>query len=393
LTSAVAALTAAKREGQTLARVDAGNVSTVLGEVDLGADVEQEIQSAVARGRIAWVAETPITVNRWTGTGYILEDPETGAAGYLISGGLAGGSDTGEPLDALQDLLGSEPWLEGSPLGALLRRLLSLVGGGGDSGGDGPSSQQSDPINLSTGNLWRTETDLTIQARGLPILWSRTYNSRSEHDGALGHGWTFSYGESLTEQADGSVLYRESDGTEHLFTPDGSGGYTAPPGKFLTLTQNASGYRLRTKEGLESAFGSDGHLLSLSEPNGNTVTLGYDASGNLATVTDAAGRAVLNVTADAAGRITRIEDLAGRTVDYGYTGSDLTSVTDTVGEVWTYAYDSSHNLIGRSDPLGNAKRSTWDADNTRRTALDDATGSGLGAACAITVVAAPLKPG
>ncbi len=358
--SAVAALTESKRRGQTLTRVDAGNVSTVLDQVDLDSSVEHEVEAAVARGRIAWVAENEITVDRWTGTGYVLEDPETGAAGYLISGGLAGGSETGEPLEGLQDILGSEDWLEGSPFGALLRRLFDLLGGGGDGGDDGPSTQKSDPINLSTGNLWRTETDLTIQARGLPIVWSRTYNSRSNHDGAFGHGWTFSYGESLTERADGSVLYREADGTEHVFEPDGAGGYTAPPGKYLTLTKEADGFRMRTQEGLVSELTADGRLTALSEPNGNTVTLGYDAAGNLATVTDAAGRTVLTVTTDASGRITRIEDLAGRTVEYAYTGSDLTSVTDTVGETWTYSYDSAHNLIGRSDPLGNADTYAYD---------------------------------
>ncbi|HEX6198643.1 MAG TPA: DUF6531 domain-containing protein, partial [Thermoanaerobaculia bacterium] len=258
--AAVTALTESVRRGQAVTRVDAGNAATVLADVDLGPEVEAAVQHAVSQGQIAWVAESRITVDRWTGTGYVLEDPETGAAGYLISGGLGGGSETGADLEDLQDLLGSEPWLEGSPLGELLRQLLSLLGGGGGGGGDGPSTQQSDPINLSTGNLWRTETDLTIQARGLPIVWSRTYNSRSGYEGPLGQGWTFSYGESLEEQPDGSVLYREADGTEHLFTDDGAGGLEAPPGKHLTLTRTAAGFELRTKEGLVSEFAADGRL-------------------------------------------------------------------------------------------------------------------------------------
>ena len=358
--ASVSALTASKRAGQTLQEVDAGNVDAVLNQVSLDPAAEAAVQAAVDRGQIAWVAEAPITVNHWTGTGYVLEDPTTGAAGYLISGGLAGGSDTGAPLADLQDLLGSEPWLEGSPLGALLAQLLALLGGGGGGGGDNPSTQQSDPINLSTGNLWRTETDLTVQARGLPIVWSRTYNSRSSHDGALGYGWTFSYGEALEPQADGSVVYREADGTEHHFTPDGSGGFTPPPGKYLTLTPSASGWTMRTKEGLVTEFGSDGEMLSLAEPNGNTVTLAYDGAGHLASVTDAAGRQVLTVTTDASGRITRLDDLAGRSVVYGYTGDDLTSVTDTVGETWTYAYDGAHNLVSRSDPLGDTDTYAYD---------------------------------
>jgi hypothetical protein len=35
-----------------------------------------------------------ITYNNWTGTGYIVLDPDTGAGAYMISGGLSGGSTT-----------------------------------------------------------------------------------------------------------------------------------------------------------------------------------------------------------------------------------------------------------------------------------------------------------
>ena len=33
-------------------------------------------------------------MNDWRGVGYVVSDPEMGAAGYLISGGVAGGSGT-----------------------------------------------------------------------------------------------------------------------------------------------------------------------------------------------------------------------------------------------------------------------------------------------------------
>lgn len=359
--AAVSALTRSRREGQELARVDSGNLEAVLAAVDLGAGVEDEVRHAVGQGRIAWVAESPVGVDRWRGTGYVLEDPATGAAGYLISGGYAGGDETGGGLEALQDLLGSESWLEGSLLGELLRQLLTLLGGGGNGGGgDGPSTQQSDPINMSTGNLWMTETDLTVTARALPIVWSRTYNSRSGHVGPLGRGWTFSYGETVEEGPDGAALYRESDGTEHVFAPGVGGVYAPPPGKHLTLSGDAAGWTLRTKNGLVSRFASDGRLLSIEDPNDNRVTLGYDGAGGLQTVTDAAGRTVLTVTTDA-GRITRVTDLSGRFVAFAYDGADLVAVTDTVGETWAYAYDETGNLLARTDPLGNTDSYAHDA--------------------------------
>lgn len=360
--ASVSALTRSKRAGQTLTRVDSANVDAVLAQADLGVDAEAEIKAGIARGRIGWLAQSRISVHRWTGTGYVLEDPSTGATAYMISGGFAGGDETGEDLTALQDLLGSEPWLEGGLLGEALQMLIGLLGGGGgagDGGGGEPSTQKSDPINLSTGNLWRAETDTRVQARGLPVVWSRTYNSRSNFNGALGFGWTFSYGERLEEQLDGSVLYREADGTEHVFTRVGSGGYLSPPGKHLVLLQGASEFSLRSKEGMISTFALDGRLLSISDTNSNTVSLGYDASGNLRTVTDAAGRTVLTVTT-ADGKIIRVTDLAGRSIGYSYSVDNLTAVTDTLGKVWNYAYDGDNNLVSSSDPLGNTDGYAYD---------------------------------
>ena len=358
--ASVSALTRSKREGQALTRVDGANVNAVLAQADLGADAEAEIREGVTRGRIAWVAESRIAVQQWTGTGYVIEDPATGAAAYLISGGFAGGDETGEPLEELQDLLGSEPWLESSPLGELLRMLLGLFGGGGGGDGEGgPGTNQSDPINLSTGNMWFTEIDLKVQARGLPIVFARTYNSRSTRPGPLGFGWSFNYGERLDEQGDGSVLYLEADGSEHLFAIGGTGGYVPPPGKHLELSKDASGFRLRTKDGLISTFALDGRLLTFSEPNGNTVTLGYDPAGNLATVTDAAARQVLTVTSSD-GKITQLTDLTDRTVVFSYTGEDLTGARDTVGQLWSYSYDADHNLIAKSNPLGGIDRYAYD---------------------------------
>jgi RHS repeat-associated protein len=295
--------------------------------------------------------------------GYVIEDPANGAAGYLLSGGLAGGSETGGFIQIFQDLLGSEPWLEGSFLGLLFRALLRSLGTGDstDRGGDGgEGTNHGDPVNLATGNLWRTETDLVIRSRGLPVIWSRTYNSRSDYLSPLGHGWTFTYGERLQENPDGSVLLREEDGTEHVFPPDGAGGYARPPGKHLGLTKDASGFDVRTKSGVVSRFDTSGRLISISEPNGNTVSLSYDAAGNLETVTDSAGRTVLTITTES-GLISAVTDLLGRVIAYDYTGTDLTSVTDPLGQTWSFSYDEDHNLVARTDPLGNTDTYAYDS--------------------------------
>ena len=135
---------------------------------------------------------------------------------------------------------------------------------------------------MATGNQWQMYTDLTVQARAMPIGWSRTYNSRSEYAGPLGYGWTFEYGVHLEERSDGAVILREGDGTEHLFIPDPGGGFQSPAGKHLALTETPTGFEMRDKEGTASSFDLSGRLLSITDSNSNAVTLTYDGGGNLA---------------------------------------------------------------------------------------------------------------
>jgi hypothetical protein len=49
-----------------------------------------EMQNALAAGREITVHQSPITQSGWTGSGYIITDPATGAGAYKISGGANG---------------------------------------------------------------------------------------------------------------------------------------------------------------------------------------------------------------------------------------------------------------------------------------------------------------
>jgi hypothetical protein len=224
------ALLLARMAGQQIHTVNASNVNTVLNAVNLSAEVENEIRGAVAQGRIAKIPSANITLARWTGTGYILQDPQTGAATYPISGGLAGGSSTNEDIYGLPDVYGMEEWLAASPFGMIIDMLAPRGGKAiNDYHEDKPSVIQSDPVNVATGNMYRNATDIHLAAQSIPVAITRTYNSRSNHNGTFGYGWTFAYDESITEN-DGSATYRDADGTEHLFARNADGSFTAPVG-------------------------------------------------------------------------------------------------------------------------------------------------------------------
>ena len=52
--------------------------------------VTAAVNDALARGNIIIIPRTSVTYEQWVGTGYINMDPSTGAAGYIISGGING---------------------------------------------------------------------------------------------------------------------------------------------------------------------------------------------------------------------------------------------------------------------------------------------------------------
>jgi hypothetical protein len=146
--SAVKILSTAMAEGQRVYSLTPQNLSG-LGEIVIDSDSRREILSALNAGKEVTVHQFPVTISGWTGSGYMVLDPETGAGGYLISGGANGGSIADEfiakflnffnmyglSLDASEVigliLFGSIPksWVGASPLLGSTNPLTSLLRG------------------------------------------------------------------------------------------------------------------------------------------------------------------------------------------------------------------------------------------------------------------------
>ena len=89
-----------------------------------------------------------------------------------------------------------------------------------------------------------------------------------------------------------------------------------------------------------------------------TTTLAY-SSGHLSTVTDAAGR-TLTYSYGTNGKVSGIADSTGRSVAYGYDGSgNLTDVTDVAAGNTHFTYDGNHFLLTVRDPRGNTVETNW----------------------------------
>src|SRR3989475_2671333 len=99
---------------------------------------------------------------------------------------------------------------------------------------------------------------------------------------------------------------------------------------------------LTVPSGVTYAFNTDGSLASVSDLFGNTITVNY-ASGKISTIVDTIGRVyTFAYDPNQGGNLKTITYASGKTVTYGYLagalGYSLVSVTDPVGRITQYTY-------------------------------------------------------
>lgn len=89
--STVKALATAASQGQKIFTITQANIATALPQLQHSTSIIDEIRNAVAAGKEVTISERQVTVAGWTGAGYAIVDPATGAGAYLIEGGANGG--------------------------------------------------------------------------------------------------------------------------------------------------------------------------------------------------------------------------------------------------------------------------------------------------------------
>ena len=235
--------------------------------------------------------------------------------------------------------------------------------GGSDNPAEHPvGCSKGRPVNCATGVFWHRWDDLRVLGRGVSLDFQRTYSSAAAAtDGPLGFGWTHSYNMSLAvDQSSGNVTVTQEDGATVTFSPNGSGGYVAPPRVLATLVKNGDGTYTFTRNAdlVHFTFSSAGLLLRAVDRNGYTTTLSYNGS-QLASVTDPAGRS-LSFTYSGS-HIASVTGPGPRTESFTYDASgNLATATDPASGKWSFTYDSSHRLLTMTDPRGGVTTNVYD---------------------------------
>ncbi|MFN6540285.1 MAG: pre-peptidase C-terminal domain-containing protein [Nostoc sp. EkiNYC01] len=188
-----------------------------------------------------------------------------------------------------------------------------------------------------------TAIDADSDTPGLSLTFGRSYlQSISDRFavGALGRGWTHPWDVVATTDNDGNVTIKEY-GAFRFFSKQSDGTYLSASGDDSVLTQQGGLYQLVEESGTRLVFRTDGKLSYVADINANRITLGYTGS-QLTSLTHSNGDK-FTFTYNTQGRINKLTDQAGRITTYSYdtTGDRLLSVSSPDGTT-SYTYNSNN---------------------------------------------------
>jgi len=292
--------------------------------------------------------------------------PEGGASGP--ASGTAGGSGS----DVGRILSGDSPRSSSD-------RITSAGDSPGAAKGNDAACTNGDPVDVATGDVLLTETDVSLPGL-LPLVLERTHRSSWRTGRWFGPGWLSSLDQRLEVNA-GRVRGAFADGrivTWHL--PSEGDAVVPESGPVWTLRRTSrESYEVHDpRRGLtwryerrpghyQGVFGAgEFPLVSVADRAGHEVSFQYDASGAPEAVTHSGGYQVEVTVADGlvAALTVAGDDEPLRRFSYDEDGN-LTEVINSSGLPLRLSYDDSGRLTGWEDRNGQFYRYAYDDESGR----------------------------
>jgi RHS repeat-associated protein len=231
-----------------------------------------------------------------------------------------------------------------------------------------------DPINVNNGNLLEEVIDYRTATRN-PLALIRYYNSLASPDTiatTLGLNWRTNYDRYIRINSPTAVVAERADGQEIAFSLV-SGVWVTDSDLDAKLTNTGTSWTLTDRDDTVETYTTSGTSKALLQSSvargGFTQTMQYDANGLLASVTDSYNRQLTFLFL--VGKLLSVSTPDGLTVSYGYDSSNrLTSVnySTTTTSSQKYLYENSafpSGLTGVTDENGN-RFATWTYDSSGR---------------------------
>jgi RHS repeat-associated protein len=238
--------------------------------------------------------------------------------------------------------------------------------------------------------------------RGPAINFTVTYNQRDNPPPRnfaycnLGPRWTFNWFSYVQDDPNNAsadtTVFVPGGGTEVYsgFDPDKQSYGSDLQSQAILIRTSATSYEKKFSDGSKQIYSqSDGSssyprkifMTQWIDPVGNAVTIGYDASFRVTSITDALGQ-VTTLSYELSGdplKITKVTEPfpTGRYAAFAYTANgQLASITDEIGiqSIFTYAHDGSNFVTSLETPYGTSIFSTGQFGSNKWVEMTDPLG-------------------
>jgi RHS repeat-associated protein len=165
--------------------------------------------------------------------------------------------------------------------------------------------------------------------------------------GAFGTGFTDINQYQARTDTDGNVSIGQlATSREFIIQQDGT--YSTAPGDGGVLTLTGGVYILTEADGTKTVFRNDGKPNFISQPDGSTVTFGYDGAARIVSITSTVNGSVVSYTYDGSGHVTAVDGPAGDHVSYTYdvTGHRTSETTTNGTTSNTYVTNAGSPALG-----------------------------------------------
>lgn len=233
------------------------------------------------------------------------------------------------------------------------------------------SASTGNPINVTNGNKYEREEDLSPLPGKLGMEFVRHYNSQTTYQGAIGYGWSHSYDVQFNVVDDHHITLRQADGRVLYFEKQKSGDYIAQQAADGHLKKVSEGYDWKWFSGRTLQFTEKGQLQRIVSATGQVTQLYYTADRKLIKIIDPQDRRI-SLAYNNKGYLVELTDPGNAKYHYVYDQKgNLEKVIYPDKSTRVYHYEDQydpHNLTGLTDQRG-IRFATWRYDDQDRAIL------------------------
>lgn len=233
-----------------------------------------------------------------------------------------------------------------------------------------------DPVDVATGRVYLSSTDLVLPSTTMPLAFRRKFESSCRVGRHIGPSWTSTVDQRLEIDDQGLVFVTEDGMLLSYPTPEPGQAVLPDCGPRWPLAQTDQGdWAVHDPDsGYTRYFSEAPHspglalLDEITDLNGNHITFDYDDQTGAPLAIQHSGGYRLKFTSDEQGRITALHlargaddgsDVLVMTYDHDNAGN-LTEVTNSSGIPYRFEYDLQHRMTAWIDTNGSRYEYIYD---------------------------------